>query len=215
MFFGCLSQNLLVQVRIGGAKRSRQKVGERFEPGMGAPLNRSVQATHHQPLFQIGFQQGRAQQDLVTLVGADQSTSGRGHDVVLLGEGPHVLTNLRSLDLHVLKNGRQFAKLVSEVRRSVDVHFQGPEEAALLHALQELGLRLLPLAATGKVLVEKGVHVFLLAGPFLMIPLTFSDRQHREVQHTLQVLPLLICSLLPFPRRTQWTGASLDPPRRW
>ena len=47
----------------------------------------------------------------------------------------------------------------------VDVHFQGPEEGVLLHASQELGLRLLPLAATGKVLVEKGVHVFLACRP--------------------------------------------------
>ena len=155
------------------------------------------------PFTGLEFKQGRAQQDLVTLVGADQSASGRGHDVVLLGEGLHVLAHLSSLDLHVLENGRHFAKLVSEVRRSVNVHFQGPEEAALLHASQELGLRLLLLAATGKVLVEKGLHVFLAVGPFLMIPLTFSDRHHRQVRKTLQVLPLLLRSLLPFPHEVQ------------
>ena len=110
-----------------------------------------------------------------------------------------MLPHLRSLDLHVLENGRHFAKLVSEVGRGVDVHFQGPEEGALLHASQELGLRLLPLAATGKVLVEKGLHVFLPVGPFLMIPLAFSDRHHRQLRQTLQVSPLLLRSLLLFP----------------
>ena len=156
----------MIGIRVDGATGRGHEVGEGFEPGMGAPLDRSVHATDHQPLVQIEFQQGRAQQDLVALVGADQGASGRGHDVVLLGEVLHVLTHLRSLDRHVLENGRHFAKLVSEVRRSVDVHFQGPEEGALLHASQELGLRLLPLAATGKVLVEKGLHVFLPVGPF-------------------------------------------------
>jgi len=175
---GRLSQDILVGVRIGGATGRGHEVDERFEPGMGAPLDCSVHATHHQPLVQIEFQQGRAQQDLVTLVRADQGASGRGHDVVLLGKGLHVLAHLRSLDLHVLENGRHFAELVSEVGRRVDVHFQGPEERALLYASQELGLRLLLLAATGKVLVEKGLHVFLLVGPLLMVPLTFSDRHH-------------------------------------
>ena len=172
---GCLSQDLLVGVRIGGTTRDGHEVGEGFEPGMGAPLNRSVHATHHQPLVQIEFQQGRAQQYLVALVGTDQGTSGPAHDVMLLGEGLHVLAHLRSLDLHVLENGSHFAELVSEVGRGVDVHFQGPEEGTLPHASQELALRLLPLAAAGKVLVEKGLDVSLLVGPFLMIPLTFSD----------------------------------------
>ena len=93
---------------------------------------------------------------------------GPGHDVVLLSKGLHVLPHLRSLDLHVLENGRHSAKLVSEVGRGVNVHFQGPEEGALLHASQELGLRLLLLAAAGK-----GLEVSLLVGP-----LTFSDRHH-------------------------------------
>ena len=69
---GRLSQDLLVGVRIGGVTGRGHEGGERFEPGMGAPLDRSVHATHHQPMVQIEFQQGRAQQDLVTLVGADQ-----------------------------------------------------------------------------------------------------------------------------------------------
>ena len=88
------------------------------------------------------------------------------------------------------------ASVLSEVRRSDDVHLQGSKEGALLHASQELGLRLLLLAATGKVLVKKGLHAFLLVRPFLTIPLTFSDRHHRQVQNTLQVLPLLLRSLL-------------------
>ena len=49
----------------------------------------------------------------------------------------------------------------------------------------------------------KGLHVFLLVGPFLMILLTFSDRHHRQLRHTLQVLPLLLRSLLPFPHELQ------------
>ena len=80
---------------------------------------------------------------------------------------------------------------------------RAPEEGTFLHASQELGLRLPPLAATGKVLVEKGVDVFLLVGPFLMIPLAFSDRHHRQVRNTLQVLPLVLRSLLPFPHEVQ------------
>ena len=111
--------------------------------------------------------------------------------------------HLRSLDLHVLENGRHFANLVLEVWRSVDVHFQGSEEGTLLHASQELGLRLLPLAATGKVLVEKGVDVFLLVGPFFMIPLALSDRHHRQIQNTLRALPLVLRSLLPFLHEVQ------------
>ena len=100
---------------------------------MGVPLDCSAHAAHHQPLVQIEFQQGRAQQDLVTLVGTDQGALRRGHDVVLLGKGLHVLAHLRSLNLRVLENGRHFIKLVLEVQRSVDVHFQGPEEGALPH----------------------------------------------------------------------------------
>ena len=52
-------------------------------------------------------------------------------------------------------------------------------------------------------LVEKGLHVFLLVSPFLMIPLTFSDRHHRQVRNTLQVLPLLLHSLLSLPHEVQ------------
>ena len=52
-------------------------------------------------------------------------------------------------------------------------------------------------------MVEKGLHVFLLVGPFLMIPLTFSDRHHRQVRKSLQVLPRLLRSLLPFPHELQ------------
>ena len=92
---GRLSQDCFIGVRIGGARGRGHKVSERLEPGMGALLDCSVHASHHQPLFQIEVQQGRAQQDPVTLVGADQSASGRDHDVVLLGEGLHVLGHLR------------------------------------------------------------------------------------------------------------------------
>ena len=53
---GRLSQDLLIGVRIGGATRGGHEVGERFEPGIGAPLDRSVHATHHQPRVQIEFQ---------------------------------------------------------------------------------------------------------------------------------------------------------------
>ena len=45
--------------------------------------------------------------------------------------------------------------------------------------------------------VWKGLHVFLFGGPFLTILLTFSDRHHRQVWNTLQVLPLLLRSLFP------------------
>ena len=133
---GRLSQDLLIGVRIDGATGRGHEVGEGFEPGMGTPLDGSVHLAYHQSLVQIEFQEGRAQQELVALVGADQSASGPAHDVVLLGEGLHVLADLRSLDLHVLENGRHFAEFVSEVRRRVDVHFQGPEEGAFLHASQ-------------------------------------------------------------------------------
>ena len=194
---GRLSQDRLIGVCIGGATGRGHEDGEKFEPWMGAPLDCSVHASHHQPLVQIEFQQGRAQQNLIILVGADQSALGRGHDVVLHGEGLHVLTHLRSPG-----HGYHFAKLLSEVSRSVDVHFQSPEEHALLHALQELSLRLL-LAATRKVVVEKGLDVFLPVGPFLTIPLTFSDRQHRQVWNTLLVLRLLLRSLLSLPHEVQ------------
>ena len=119
-----------------------------------------------------------------------------------------MLPHLCSLDLHVLENGRHFAKLVSEVGRGVDVHFQGPEEGALLHASQELGLRLLLLAAAGK-----GLEVSLLVGP-----LTFSDRHHRQLRHTLQVLALLLRSLRPFPHELQeldGLGRDWIPLHRW
>ena len=36
-----------------------------------------------------------------------------------------------------------------------------------------------------------------------MIPLTFSDRHHCQLRHTLQVLPLLLRSLLPFQHEVQ------------
>ena len=101
---------------------------------------------------------------------------------MLLGEGLHVLAHLRSLDLQVLENGRHFAELAPEVGRGVNVHIQGPKESARLHASQELALGLFLLAAAGKVLVEKGLHVSLLVGPFLMIPLAFSDRHHRQLR---------------------------------
>ena len=52
-------------------------------------------------------------------------------------------------------------------------------------------------------MMRKGLHVFLLVGPFLMILLTFSDRHHRQLRHTLQVLPLLLRSLLLFPHELQ------------
>ena len=78
----------------------------------------------------------------------------------------------------------------------MDVYFQGSKKRALLHTLQELGLRRLLLAVTRKVLVYKGLDVFLLVGPFLLIPLTFSDRHHCQVWNTLQVLPRLLRSLL-------------------
>ena len=90
---GHLSQDLLIGVRIGGALRRGHKVGERLEPRMGAPLDRSVHTTHHQPFVHIEFQQGHAQQDLVTLAGTDQGVSRCGHDVMLLGEGLHVLAH--------------------------------------------------------------------------------------------------------------------------
>ena len=67
---------------------------------MGAPLDRSVHVSHRQPSVQIEFKQGHAQQDLVTLVGANQITSGCGHDVELLGEGLHVLAHLLARTPH-------------------------------------------------------------------------------------------------------------------
>ena len=52
-------------------------------------------------------------------------------------------------------------------------------------------------------LVEKGLYLVLLVGPFLMIPLIFSDRHHRQLRKTLQVLTLLPRSLRPFPHELQ------------
>ena len=104
--FGRLSQDLLVGDRIGGATGRGHEVGERLEPAMGVPLDHSVHATHHQPLVQIEFQQGRAQQDLVTFVGTDQGASRHGHDVMLLGDGLHVLAHLHVLAPAIARSPR-------------------------------------------------------------------------------------------------------------
>ena len=85
------------------------------------------------------------------------------------------------------------------VRRRFNVHFQGSEEGALLHAMQELRGRLLLLTATGKVLSDKGLDGLSCLACFLTILLTFCDRHHRQFGQTLQVLALVLCSLSSLP----------------
>ena len=94
-----------------------------LKQGLGNKLDDLMSFGHLQTVFQVPFQQRCDQKDLFTFHTTNKTVSELCHDVMLFRVGFHMLPNIITANVGVLKNGAHFTKLLLKIMWDVDIHF--------------------------------------------------------------------------------------------
>ena len=192
--FHCVCNDGFFGVRVSSTSSGRYGFSEPLKAGVGFVLDDLVHAIHYETVREVPSQQWCSEQELLTVVTADEHATRRRHDVVLFGVLPHERTYVVARHRRVLEDRLHLGKVILQMFRDANVAFDHAEQRTVDNCCDDLLLRHLPFWTSRW--SEETLHIRFFA---YLFPLTLPHLDYVNVPS--KVGCLLLCVFQKFGHR--------------